>query len=535
MDVFSNPVAAASVITAMLGVIAWLAFTRTSPRGAPPVVPSWVPFLGSTLSFSKDPVAFLRQCQAKYGSVFSVYLAGKTMTFFVSPKSYSALLKHKSLSHKPAFQDISQKALDQSAAFARYTQALHPDSPVVDYHKLIHPHLQHSSAVGALIERTLAQQRRVLGQFGASQRLSLLSFVERCIFESGTRVLLGDSLVDANPTLWQAFHTFDQSFPLFVAGVPPRRIAVKTTFPAHVVAPYDAAKESMALLWAASANSIPTTFWSLFHLLQNPTAWSAVQDEVRGHLGVGDVWSGDQLGKCVLLASAVDEALRLSASSLMMRVATEDVELKLPVHPSFIANFRQVDRFVHATSAQAEAFKPFGMGVTMCPEVSRVRRVPANRRATSYLAGSMPCLDITPIEYLYCVMKRRHMSFSTIPSLDDIERRYGQNATPTLGPNPSKLAQDLHQIHIDTDRTFNLPRHRSLPFDPRSTTKDSRKHALRRVLKAYATSNPSIGYCQVTNTRLRSLEEQFCRTSNGGTFLDEDLMDLHHPICPTSE
>ncbi|RHZ12669.1 hypothetical protein DYB26_007000, partial [Aphanomyces astaci] len=129
MDVFSNPVAAASVITAMLGVIAWLAFTRTSPRGAPPVVPSWVPFLGSTLSFSKDPVAFLRQCQAKYGSVFSVYLAGKTMTFFVSPKSYSALLKHKSLSHKPAFQDISQKALDQSAAFARYTQALHPDSP----------------------------------------------------------------------------------------------------------------------------------------------------------------------------------------------------------------------------------------------------------------------------------------------------------------------------------------------------------------------------------------------------------------------
>ncbi|ETV88923.1 hypothetical protein H257_00369 [Aphanomyces astaci] len=297
-----------------------------------------------------------------------------------------------------------------------------------------------------------------------------------------------------------------------------------------------------------------------------------------------------------------------------------------------------------------------------------------------------------------CVMKRRHMSFSTIPSLDDIERRYGQNATPTLGPNPSKLAQDLHQIHIDTDRTFNLPRHRSLPFDPRSTTKDSRKHALRRVLKAYATSNPSIGYCQgmdyvvavllfgskwecshafrllyvlmesfdlqgiyapglpllnarfyqldelvhthlqdlhehlvdhhmhpnayatgwiltlfancqalaprvvlrffdlfiskgwksffrvalallslakrmlmlahttealmailhtslhelvpesdtsihsfftlarsfkVTNTRLRSLEEQFCRTSNGGTFLDEDLMDLHHPICPT--
>ncbi|RHY34223.1 hypothetical protein DYB32_001872 [Aphanomyces invadans] len=345
-----------------------------------------------------DPVAFLRQCQAKYGSVFNVCLGGKTMTFFVSPKSYSVLLKHKALSHKPAFEEIAQKALDQSRAFASYTQALVPEVPAVHYGKLVHPHLQHSAAVEVLIKKTLLQQRRVLSTF-PTQRMSLLSFVQQCIFESGTRVLFGDTVVDHNPTLREAFQTFDTSFPLFVAG------AVKTTFPTNVVAPLDAAKESLALLWAANANSIPTAFWSLFYLLDNPVAWSTVRDEVREHLGKSIDWTGDQLGKCVFLASAVDEALRLSASSLMMRVATEDVNLnvevltsrcmarfdvhalslkgshvhlakgsKVMIFPS-LGHFddaifpqpRTFDRFVQATSAQLEAFNPFGMGVTMCP------------------------------------------------------------------------------------------------------------------------------------------------------------------------
>ncbi|ETW08929.1 hypothetical protein H310_01412 [Aphanomyces invadans] len=341
------------------------------------------------------------------------------MTFFVSPKSYSVLLKHKALSHKPAFEEIAQKALDQSRAFASYTQALVPEVPAVHYGKLVHPHLQHSAAVEVLIKKTLLQQRRVLSTF-PTQRMSLLSFVQQCIFESGTRVLFGDTVVDHNPTLRQAFQTFDTSFPLFVAGVPSlllpsaskarrslvhaldsnpgadaatiiqkRTEAVKTTFPTNVVAPLDAAKESLALLWAANANSIPTAFWSLFYLLDNPVAWSTVRDEVREHLGKSIDWTGDQLGKCVFLASAVDEALRLSASSLMMRVATEDVNLnvegshvhlakgsKVMIFPS-LGHFDdaifpqprtfQFDRFVQATSAQLEAFNPFGMGVTMCP------------------------------------------------------------------------------------------------------------------------------------------------------------------------
>jgi hypothetical protein len=104
-------------------------------------------------------------------------------------------------------------------------------------------------------------------------------------------------------------------------------------------------REQVALLWAANGNSIPTTFWTLFHLLENPVAWDAVKKEVQMHLPVHALdmttptsidakdfsldkgWSTDDLNRCVLLGSALDEAMRLAASSMLLRVATDATEL----------------------------------------------------------------------------------------------------------------------------------------------------------------------------------------------------------------
>ncbi|KAF0694637.1 Aste57867_14476 [Aphanomyces stellatus] len=417
-DTPSAPTVAATALTLALGLFLWSSMHRAASSSIP-TVPSWLPFLGSSLEFSGDCVGFLRKCQARFGDVFNVYLGGKTMTFFVSPKHYGALLKHKALSSKPVFANISQQALGESEAFATFMYRSPPSDATINYHKLLLPHLHHSGAVAALVDQTFRQQRRVLAHYRGVPRVSLLEFVNHCIFESGTRVLMGDSLVDKSPTLMNDFAAFDKSFPLLVAGVPAlflraavgarqRLVDALHAYTGHDAATIiqkrlealklfdhgdatDPAKESMALLWAASANSIPTTFWTLFHLLDNPAAWDAVRDEVQLHLpsqGV-ETWTSEQLGQCVLLASAVDEALRLSASSIAMRVATEDIDLNIDnstvqlakgSHVMIFPNLAhadetifpsphtfQFDRFVHATAAQKEAFKPFGMGVSMCP------------------------------------------------------------------------------------------------------------------------------------------------------------------------
>ncbi|KAH9109970.1 hypothetical protein LEN26_013737 [Aphanomyces euteiches] len=395
----------AATATAWLAIVIQAYVLRRKTSSTIPTVPSWIPYLGSALDFSKDPVGFIRSCSAKYGSVFNVYLGGKTMTFFVYQKHYAMMLKHKSISHK-------QFSHDQM-----YAPKL--SKPVEAYHTLRVPHLLSLTAVKSLMEHTFCHQRRVLKSFEPTGRLSLLRFAQRCIFDSGTRALFGNKLVDNSPSLWDYYTGFDKSVKLMVAGVP--NIFLRPTIRArdnliHAIdknlgddastfikkrneliqdipgiEPLDAAKESMSMLWAASTNSITTAYWTLFYLLREKAAWIAVRDEVYTHLprDTQEAWTSEQLGRCVLLASAVDEALRLCASSLLLRVATDDIdfmEMDPPVHlpkgsnvviypalthfddeifPS--PNTFKFDRFVNATSTQLEALKLFGMGVTMCP------------------------------------------------------------------------------------------------------------------------------------------------------------------------
>ncbi|KAF0689389.1 Aste57867_19151 [Aphanomyces stellatus] len=103
----------------------------------------------------------------------------------------------------------------------------------------------------------------------------------------------------------------------------------------------------------------------------------------------GSAWTRAQLDACVLLDSAVDEALRLAHSTLMVRETIEDTSLCLDgvtynlrkgervamyptldhSDPAIFASPHdyQVDRFVHATKRQKDALHPFGMGKHMCP------------------------------------------------------------------------------------------------------------------------------------------------------------------------
>ncbi|KAI9321143.1 cytochrome P450 [Zopfochytrium polystomum] len=297
----------------------------------------------------------------------------------------------------------------------------------------------------------------------AAASVPLFSTVSRMIFVAGTRALFGSSLDDHLDALHKAFCDFDAGFPLLVAGAPawalPRAVAARAriahlltpppsddasgyvksraAFFADVLANYttDPAKPEPAaktpddgdvlgklqlgFFWAANANSIPTAFWTLFYLLRDREAWAAVRDEIRTHLAAADnladpaaTWTRDRLAACPLLDSAVDEALRLTSTSLIMRHAASDGVVDLPhaatpaaendkneppraaapaavrlsfakgdeivMYPSLThydpavfpdpTRFR-VDRFLRANAspAQRAALVPFGGGKSMCP------------------------------------------------------------------------------------------------------------------------------------------------------------------------
>lgn len=49
-------------------------------KNEPPVVFHWIPWLGSAVTYGKEPYKFLFANQAKYGDVFTFVLLGRNVT-----------------------------------------------------------------------------------------------------------------------------------------------------------------------------------------------------------------------------------------------------------------------------------------------------------------------------------------------------------------------------------------------------------------------------------------------------------------------
>ena len=72
----------ATLVVAKL--ISWLIMPRSS-KHVPPVVKTW-PLIGGLVRFMKGPIVMLREEYPKLGSVFTLNLANKKITFLIGPE-----------------------------------------------------------------------------------------------------------------------------------------------------------------------------------------------------------------------------------------------------------------------------------------------------------------------------------------------------------------------------------------------------------------------------------------------------------------
>lgn len=343
MNVSALLAAGASVLAPLTW---WATLNAVNGRrrdGEPPLVRGALPYLGVAVSFGKNAGDFVTRCQADHGDVFTLFLAGRRMTFVLDPLSYPAVLKAKQLSFHPIGDDVLATAfglpnlrgsMDVEAAegLARTRLRGEPLTAMTD-------------AMGGRL-RTLIPE--AVGSDWTERPLYRL--VWDVMFRAGTDALFGHGLV--TPELQSAFETFDKQFPLMVAGLP--RVLtregdealgtladavkvgerpsdwIRDRDPLLDVLPrshYGRAQSSV--LWAINANTIPATFWSLFYLLQHPEALACIRDELatlspdaRKGLDVGT------LKDLRHLDSAIREALRLSSGSLTVREVLEPFSLE---------------------------------------------------------------------------------------------------------------------------------------------------------------------------------------------------------------
>jgi sterol 14alpha-demethylase len=61
----------------------------------PPVVFSWFPIIGSTVTYGIDPPQFFKSNRAKYGDIFTFILLGKKTTVYVGTKGNEFILNGK--------------------------------------------------------------------------------------------------------------------------------------------------------------------------------------------------------------------------------------------------------------------------------------------------------------------------------------------------------------------------------------------------------------------------------------------------------
>lgn len=424
--------------------------------GEPPLVRGTVPLLGMAVPFSKNATEFLQRCRAEHGEVFTVYAAGKRMTFVCDPLSYSPVLRCPALEFEPVADQVMERAFD----FPDIRGAV--DLGALDETARKYLKGSHLADISTRMSREVFTVLHAPdGPFAErSGVLPLYRFIFDVIFAAGTEVIFGSG--KACPQAARAFEEFDRDFAGLVAGMPKfmardsiaglraltgpfeapgeqpsRWISARQTVLAHLDETLRGRAQAAAL-WAVHANTIPTVFWTLAHVLTDPGATRAIEHELQTKVEAGpdQPLSVEDLERLELLDSATKEALRMAAGSMTVRRATEAASIttrsgtfairegdqvclapQLTHHDDTVfeqpETFRY-NRFAHDVAGKPSfekggeragfAFMPFGAGRHTCPgrffavnEVKIFAATLLRRAKIAPVTASLPGFDYSRI------------------------------------------------------------------------------------------------------------------------------------------
>ncbi|KAA0723864.1 Cholesterol 7-alpha-monooxygenase [Triplophysa tibetana] len=417
-----------SVVVLALFIVWICGDWRKRRIGEPPLV-SGLPFIGVTLDYARDPLGFIRDTRKKYGDVFTCKIARKYFTFITDPFSLSLVVRQsKNLDFQKFAMGFSQRVFGHSD----FTSPVFSGS-YREVHSIFRQTLQ-GPPLQDLAQSMLGNLQVVLGQ-GLSHEHSwaeegLQNFTNRIMFEAGFLTLFGREAellrsdgVECGKTCMQKaaqdFLVFDRAFPALAAGVP-----IGLCMPAW------RAREALAKellhdelhrrdcisdliqrrMDVFDRMHLDETDKARTHVcMLSAEALAAARSEVNRVMSgqaLNDpdrpiCLSREQLDSMSVLESIIEEALRLSSASMMIRVAKDNFTLTLDSGETvairkgdFIALYPQLihldpdiyldptefkyNRFLDEQGERKSSFfkngrrlkhflVPFGSGVSECP------------------------------------------------------------------------------------------------------------------------------------------------------------------------
>ncbi|MBN3309667.1 CP7B1 hydroxylase, partial [Amia calva] len=338
--------------------------------GEPPIIKGWIPYIGNALEFGKNAQIFLNAQKNKYGDIFTVYIAGKYITFIMDPVLYPYVIKH---GKQLDFHEFADQVSPMTFGYPPIRNQKFPgmDESIHRFYQLLKG--DHLTSLTENMRRNLVYlfQQDYLSREASWRTENLYSFCHKIMFEVTFLTMYGKPVhtnrhVDM-AAVRENFVKFDAMFPLLIARIPiaflgatkkiredlisfflPQRMSEwmgPSTFVQSRIELFeqyeslgdmDKAAHHFAILWASVGNTVPATFWTVYYLVRHPEALSLVRAEIQrvvhltgeeaGH-GNGITLTREQLDSLRYLGSAINESLRLSSASINIRVAQEDFTL----------------------------------------------------------------------------------------------------------------------------------------------------------------------------------------------------------------
>ncbi|KAJ3069082.1 Cholesterol 7-alpha-monooxygenase, partial [Podochytrium sp. JEL0797] len=333
----------------------------TQKANEPPLESGVIPYLGLALEYGKNPKSLLEKMRSKHGDCFTLFLAGKRISFVVDHTSFNGIWAQRNdLVFGPFANKFRKDMFVMSNATAEYNNAI----AAVLHSKLKPHHL--TSIVGSFRESLLRNLEEVVGvqECGAGQegwvRGDLIEFVQHVFFKSSMASLLGKH-VDSGGMV-KDFFKYTSGLKMVSAGIPDWMIrecrnaqerlwrSLEHELPDHpeegtletlknelpgaaefildelmVEARLSNGKEEvvrghLGTLFGAIANTVPAACSLLYFVLSKVTVLEAVLKEIERLSDVEDVSPSN----APVLDACVSESLRLCSQTMSPRVAATD-------------------------------------------------------------------------------------------------------------------------------------------------------------------------------------------------------------------
>ncbi|CAG8611518.1 3577_t:CDS:2 [Paraglomus occultum] len=322
----------------------------------PPMVPYWIPFLGSAIRVGTDPIRFYQECQEKYGKFFTITLVGRKMVTCLGAEGNNFVFNARlaDASAEEAYKGLTVPVFGTGVVYDVQNSVL------MEQKRFVKAGLSQENLrayVPMIIKETLEYFERWNEPKGtddiheAMAELVILT-ASRCLLGDDVRSQMDESFAKVYSDLDGGFAPINfifEDLPLpanrrrdqahvkmrnfFLSIMQQRRKNKRTD--THDIMQYlldnceykngrrlsdqEAAHILIALLLAGQHTSSTTSAWALIYLAQNPEIFDALREEQIRVLGSLDAEvTFDSLKQMPILDNVVRETLRLRPPIMTM-------------------------------------------------------------------------------------------------------------------------------------------------------------------------------------------------------------------------